>query len=676
MASIGRAGVSPRAASDQVRFDERRPPPKACAVLMPVWGAAYARQFLDCCLPTLLAAGNLPALARALPTRFVLLTQASDVAGIRAHPTWRQLAQCCDTEIATIDDLIVEGQHHASVTLAYTRALRAAGEAMRDTVFIFLVGDYLVADGSLFAAFERIQAGASGVLAGNLQIDADAAAALLRDRSPGATGELALPPRLLTGWALAHLPASTAAGIVNASLLHDSEATRMFWSVDDRTLLGRFYLLHMIAIRPELTEFVVGAPCDYAFIPELCPSGKVDVLTDSDHYLVAEMLRHDRGAAGLRWGTPRPQTLAPWLSQWTTVQHRRNAERTLLFHAGDVPQNIAAVEAAASTFVAEVRARLVPTPQPHRDHPFWIGMMALQRAATGPAAADADWAHLLGSRPATGSLTGLLWRLRLALLGYPPAVTICHPLWPDFHLAHGILGQGLRPTDRLLVVSAAPRRALEWLRPLCASIEGTKLEAIESAARQGATPAFDACFWIVIAGQAETAAFERLLPMVKPGSKLVIVLTAAPDAELIRIPAADAGLGLALQQSGTHVEQIHYVSAGSVRTRLARALSRIVRAGRRRPCRVLPLVLAAGALTVAAIVGCNLALLGRSSKRPPRGHCSSILIAGRTAVAGANSAIDCPKAPGYDGPEFSPPARTGHARAGGSQSDRWAGRRG
>src|SRR5262245_13801027 len=161
MASIGRAGVPPRAASDQIRFDERRPSAKACAVLMPVWGGAFVRQFLDSCLPTLLAAGNLPALARTLPTRFVLLTQTSDVAGITAHPAWHQLAQCCSTEIMPIDDLIVDGQHHATLTLAYTRALRAAGTALPDTVFMFLVGDYLVADGSLLAALRRIQAGAS-----------------------------------------------------------------------------------------------------------------------------------------------------------------------------------------------------------------------------------------------------------------------------------------------------------------------------------------------------------------------------------------------------------------------------------------------------------------------------------------------------------------------------------
>src|SRR5690349_3790191 len=97
----------------------QRSPPTACAVLMPVWGQAFVRQLLDHCLPTLLAPGNLPALARALPTRFVLLTQASDAPAVTGHAVWRQLTQCCDGEIVAIDDLIADGNHHATVTLAY-----------------------------------------------------------------------------------------------------------------------------------------------------------------------------------------------------------------------------------------------------------------------------------------------------------------------------------------------------------------------------------------------------------------------------------------------------------------------------------------------------------------------------------------------------------------------------
>ena len=53
---------------------ELRSPPKAAKLLLCVWGYSYVRQFLECGLPTLLAPGNVPALAAALPTEFIVLT--------------------------------------------------------------------------------------------------------------------------------------------------------------------------------------------------------------------------------------------------------------------------------------------------------------------------------------------------------------------------------------------------------------------------------------------------------------------------------------------------------------------------------------------------------------------------------------------------------------------------
>ena len=68
------AGVAPRG------------PVKTVQVLLPVWGHRFIRQFLEFCLPTLLAPGNMPAIAGALPCRFVLLSSEADEPTIRSHP--------------------------------------------------------------------------------------------------------------------------------------------------------------------------------------------------------------------------------------------------------------------------------------------------------------------------------------------------------------------------------------------------------------------------------------------------------------------------------------------------------------------------------------------------------------------------------------------------------------
>src|SRR5476649_1537911 len=97
---------------------------KQITLLMPVWGYRFIDQFLEFCLPTLLAPNNIPALAEALPCRFILLSSAVDEGIIHSHPTWLKLAQLCDVEIQPIDDLITQGNHTATITLAFERAIR------------------------------------------------------------------------------------------------------------------------------------------------------------------------------------------------------------------------------------------------------------------------------------------------------------------------------------------------------------------------------------------------------------------------------------------------------------------------------------------------------------------------------------------------------------------------
>jgi len=258
----------------------RRSPPKTAQILLPVWGYEFARQFLDRSLSTLLASGNLPAVAAALPTEFVFLTSKRDETMIREHPAYRRLAAVCAIRFEAIDDLITEANHTTTITLAYARAVRRAGPAMLDTCFFFLVSDFLIADGSLASVMAQMQAGVSAVQVGNFQVVEEEAAEWLRKRF-GKAETVVLPPRELLRWALTCMHPATAANTVNYPICHNTHSNRLFWRVDDDTLIGRFYLMHMICVRPETADFVIGASCDYSFVPEMCPSGNVVTLTDS-----------------------------------------------------------------------------------------------------------------------------------------------------------------------------------------------------------------------------------------------------------------------------------------------------------------------------------------------------------------------------------------------------------
>src|SRR6516162_5316329 len=148
-------------------------PSKRITVLEPVWGYEFTQQFLNVSLPTLLATGNLPALAKTLPTEFIFLTGRRDEAMIRESAGYRRLSTICPVSFYLIDDIITEGNHSTTVTLAFAGAVRRTGNAMRDTCFFFLVSDYITADGSLVSAIKPMLAGASAVQAGNFQVIAE-----------------------------------------------------------------------------------------------------------------------------------------------------------------------------------------------------------------------------------------------------------------------------------------------------------------------------------------------------------------------------------------------------------------------------------------------------------------------------------------------------------------------
>ena len=281
------------------------------------------RQLLDGCLPTLLAPGNVPALAADLPCEFVLLTTREDAADVVAHPAWLRLSQICSARVEHIDDLVFDRSHAVTITSAYVRAIRSVGTAIpRNLLHVPAVGFRAGGWRAGQCAGARERRSQRGVLAGNFQVVAEDVMPALRQRADPVSGAVALTPRQLLSLGLSHMHGSTALDVVGNAVGHQRDQNRLFWRVDRNTLIGRFYLLHMIAIRPERTEFEISSACDYSFIPELCPSNNVVVLTDSDDYLMVEMHARASMPRSLAWGHVEPGDLGQRLSEWTTARHR------------------------------------------------------------------------------------------------------------------------------------------------------------------------------------------------------------------------------------------------------------------------------------------------------------------------------------------------------------------
>lgn len=340
--------------------------------LLAVWGKNYIDQFMDLSLRSLLAPNNIPALSHATKSKFIFLTRASDRELFAAHPMFSRLEVFCRVEFITIDDLIFDGNYSATLTLAYERGMRSAGKAMLSTYFIYLVADYIMADGSLANLLPYMQRGVSGITAGNFQVTEEDMKGKFKAQINKTTGVLSIPPRELVALSLPHLHPLTAANIVNQNFSHTDHTNRLFWRAGDDALVGRFYLRHMLCIKPEIDNYIIGASCDYSYIVEMCPSGNVAHLADSDEYCVVELQPFAQELKFIKNGAPEQRQMVKSLSEWVTRAHRDNIFIPVIYHANDISAEVKKMVDESHAFVERIEQQLPTTSQAVRGHPYWI----------------------------------------------------------------------------------------------------------------------------------------------------------------------------------------------------------------------------------------------------------------------------------------------------------------
>jgi 2-polyprenyl-3-methyl-5-hydroxy-6-metoxy-1,4-benzoquinol methylase len=614
----------------------QRPALKKVVCLLPIWGNAYVRTFLEVALPTWLADGNLPAVSRMFPTEFVFLTSREDELYLRSHPSFRRLGAICDTRVHFIDHLITGNNYSTTITLAYAGSIRAANDAMLETCFLMLVSDYIVADGSFRFVVERMQAGRSGILVGNFQVVEEDALPWLTQLQQAHPNVLQLKSRELMRWALSHLHPATVANTVNYPLTHNDHTNRLFWRVDNQTLIGRFYLMHMIAIRPELREFVVGSSCDYSFIPEMCPSNNVEIITDSDDYLVIELQPRNHEARSLKPGFQSVGKLARGLSEWTTARHRENAETTVVFHADEIPASTDKVVAEADRFVGEVGSKLRERPRPHRKHPYWTGAIAAFKEASGLTLGTDEWQRALGIRDPqleTNWFSRLINRnVRFALYRELPHVRSWHPKFSDYALVNRKLAdERLDERSNLLLVADAPSiftTAFSDSGDRVVRIRGSHMLNQPHEVYDPLSERFDVCLLEIDEAELPKAdeLLDRIAPMIKGGGAvLVSVLNRRVQDPTRDFQRAIGYHASRLLRSYTLSPSFSFVRANWMRGLSTGSMVRLVQLARRQPYVGVPALAVFGPLLAVPSAIAN-RLASVQTGAPPRTQVSSALI--------------------------------------------------
>lgn len=414
-------------------------------VLLGVWGGKFIKEFLALSLPTLLAPGNIPALAANAKTRFVILTRSIDVSAFELDQQFKKLKEICEVEFVLIEDLISFNNYSTTLTLAYNRVIQSAGEKMLQTHFVFLTSDYIMADGSMEGLLRYIKKGYSGICAGNYQVTAeDIKPYLLKQINPD-TGVMQIKPRELVSLSMRYLHPVAMASMFEQNAIHNYNANRFFCRLDSHLLAGRFFLLHMLCIKPETMDYKIGASCDYSFIPEMCPSGNVAIINDSDDYLVIEAQPKGHETSMVNWGGYESHKLISTLANWTTKQHRENARHTIYFHARDITESDKQqIENSFDHFIRPILADLKQYKEkPFYNHPYWIGAMKAfnKHRAILRDSHDHDYLDARINSPSVAE------RMYHRIYGMPPKFFRWHHRWREYRLIRHFIKNSIASRD-------------------------------------------------------------------------------------------------------------------------------------------------------------------------------------------------------------------------------------
>src|SRR5262249_2053667 len=159
-------------------------------------------------------------------------------------------------------------------------------------------------------------------------------------------------------------------------------------------------------------------------------------------------------------------------------------------------------------------------PQPHRNHPYWLGAMAAYEWAV------AQRTHI--SKPLSvidlleARATGFKWwlyRLRNFIFGRPPQVRPWHPRWPDYRMFMDLAERHFAGTaGSLLIISSAPASFGSFLSGVSAasatSFDMSRFLTLNEEQYRPLEGQFEGC--LLVLGDAQTNRTHDLIKRIKP----------------------------------------------------------------------------------------------------------------------------------------------------------------
>jgi hypothetical protein len=228
------------------------------------WGKEYIDKLLTFTLGSVLAPGNLPALATEFDCTVVVVTEKRFFDYVENHPTSKRIASICPLRLLPLDGIIGEPwQYGISLAYALFRGFAELGPAMTETYLLFLNADFVLANQSYKSLVPHMLRGEPALLAPSYCTVAEQVTPILAARVDPRTGMLAMPPRELATLVLEHRHNTIRAKTINQHLFHFEYMDQSYLQLDAHTLLGHQMPISLVAMRPEvalvdLSTFWIG----------------------------------------------------------------------------------------------------------------------------------------------------------------------------------------------------------------------------------------------------------------------------------------------------------------------------------------------------------------------------------------------------------------------------------
>lgn len=324
--------------------------PRVIATL-PIWGAGYVRRFTDLALPSLLAPGNLPALADRFSVELLIYTTSEDARRLRAAPGLAAAARFCEVRIVIVapsGDRMPEAHGGTMMKRLHQQGFDAAFE--EGAGFMPLCADNVYGDGSLAALGAALRAGVRAVMV--IGVSAPPELRTILEGYPLVDGTLSITRRDLARHVLDLTGLRTAPSSWDGRPFTNHPAT-LGWPAGHGRLNHCFHLGCALIFPERHGVMRYSTDNDLAGLA-LTAVDRCAYLTDSDDFLAVGIDLPGKGDANPDNAPPpageaSPEFVADWMKTWAGPFNREFFKRRFWLHDGLLTevQRAAAIAAAA-----------------------------------------------------------------------------------------------------------------------------------------------------------------------------------------------------------------------------------------------------------------------------------------------------------------------------------------